>query len=192
MRPSISITTPESYVSKDGKADSPADNLEGWSNVEAVAYNMVHSYPGGVAAIAEAMGISKGVLTHKINPNNTTFHLTLAESIKLQKITRDVALLQAIAAELGYVAIPCVRRPDVLTPFEALTNLAAEFANTMKALADPIHRATANGAGPLESVSISEENRVNFMAAGLIEAIGDAQASMRALRRETPKAGGKG
>jgi hypothetical protein len=59
MRQMIAITTPESYVSKDGKADSPADNLEGWSNVEAVAYNMVHSYPGGVAAIAEIMGISK-------------------------------------------------------------------------------------------------------------------------------------
>ncbi len=188
MRPSISITTPESYIAGVDQTDGDG----GWPSVDATVHRMVHEFPGGLAAIAEAMGISKGVLAHKVNPNNSQYHLTMWECIKLQKITRDVALLQAIAAELGHVAIPCVRRSDVLTPYEALTNLATEFANVMKALADPIHRATAPGAGPLESVSISEENRVNFMAAGLIEAIGDAQASMRALRRETPKAGGKG
>lgn len=186
MRPMISITTPESYVAQ----GDPSDN-KGWEYIQSIIYKMAHEFPGGIEKVAEAMGMYKGTLSHKVNPNNTTHHLTLEEAIKLMRVVGDVSLLQAIAAELGYVAIPCARRPDVLTPYEALTNLAAEFANVMKALADPIHRATADGSGPLESVSISEENRVNFMAAGLIEAIGDAQASMRALRRETPKAGGK-
>ena len=187
MRPSISITTTGSYVAEGGEADS-----QGWERIQSTIYKTVHEFPGGIEAVAKLMDIPKGTLSHKVNPNNTTHHLTLEESIKLQKITRNVALLHDYNAELGHSAVPCVRRTDVLTPFEALTNLASEFANTMKALADPIHRATANGAGPLESVSISEENRVNFMAAGLTEAIGDAQASFRALRRETPKAGGKG
>lgn len=38
----------------------------------------------------------------------------------------------------------------------------------------------------MEAVSQAEENRANFHAIGLQEAIADCQASMRALRRAVP------
>lgn len=186
MSLSVSISKLGGYV-----AEAPlADKLSA-DDVLLVAYQMVHSFPGGVAAVADAVGMSKGTLTHKLNPTNFHHHLTLREALLIQKALGSAALLQSEAAFLGYSCGPMARRLDVLPPAEALTTLVVAFGQFLQALSDPINRAAAQGAGPLDAVSQSELNRADFHAVGLLEAIADSQEAMRALRRPTPAVGGR-
>ena len=178
---SVSISGYGVYVANEVQADKRSVD-----DVLLVAHQMVHGFPGGVAAVAEALQMPKGTLTHKLNPTNLTHHLTLREALLMQRATGSTVLLEAEAGFLGQVCQPLVRRLDVLPPSEALTALAMAFAQYLQAMAEPIHRAAAEGAGPLEAVSQAEENRANFHAIGLQEAIADCQASMRALRRAAP------
>ena len=150
---SVSISGYGVYVADEVQADKRSVD-----DVLLVAHQLVHGFPGGVAAVAEA----------------------------LQMPTGSTVLLEAEASFLGQVCQPLVRRLDVLPPSEALTALAMAFAQYLQALAEPVHRAAAEGAGPLEAVSQAEENRASFHAMGLQEAIADCQASMRALRRAAP------
>lgn len=48
--------------------------------------------------------MSSAVLRNKVNPNNMTHHLTLAEALRLSQITGDRHLIDAYAAELGLIA----------------------------------------------------------------------------------------
>jgi len=59
------------------------------------AYHTVHDYPGGAEALAPRMGMSAAVLRNKVNPNNTTHHLTYAEAQRIVALTGDVRMLQA-------------------------------------------------------------------------------------------------
>lgn len=66
--------------------------------------------PGGVPALAQRMGVSANTLQHKLNPNNTTHHLTLKEAMALQVVSGRPYVLHAMAAGLDYI---CHRsRPD--------------------------------------------------------------------------------
>lgn len=167
-------------------AEGPSADKLSVDDVLLVAYQMVHSFPGGVAAVADAVGMPKGTLTHKLNPTNLHHHLSVREALLIQKAIGSTALLQREATFLGQACHPSVRRLDVLPPSEALTAVVVAFGQFLQALAEPINRAAAEGAGALQAVSQSEENRVNFHAVGLQEAIADCQESMRALRRQAP------
>lgn len=69
------------------------------------AYAVVHDYPGGAESLAPRLGMSAAVLRNKVNPNNTTHHVTLAEAVRLSQITGNRGLIDAFAAELGLVVI---------------------------------------------------------------------------------------
>lgn len=73
-------------------------------NITDAAYSTVHDYPGGSEALAPRLGMSAAVLRNKVNPNNDTHHLTLAEASKLIGITGTASILHALAAQHGYVA----------------------------------------------------------------------------------------
>lgn len=184
MGSTFPVITPGSYVIKGEQSNKPL-----LADLTRVAHQTVHCFPGGAEAVAKAMGVHKGTLLHKLNPANTTHKLSLDEAVQIQLVTGNLALLQTVAGLLGHTAVSDARRFDVLTPSEALTNLAVVFGQLLQALADPIHRAAAEGAGPLEAVSLSEENRANFHAVNMYQAVSDAMALMRALRRPQP---GKG
>ena len=47
--------------------------------------------------------MSAAVLRNKVNPNNTTHHLTLAEASEIMALTNNHRILHALAAEHGYV-----------------------------------------------------------------------------------------
>ncbi|MGI4861889.1 MAG: phage regulatory CII family protein [Janthinobacterium lividum] len=53
------------------------------------AYVVVHNYPGGADSLAPRLGMSSAVLRNKINPSNTTYHLSLAEALRLSQIIGD-------------------------------------------------------------------------------------------------------
>lgn len=51
------------------------------ADVSDAAYLIAHKHPGGVRVLAERMGVSANTLQNKLNPNNTTHHLTLRGSL---------------------------------------------------------------------------------------------------------------
>ncbi|MCP3721754.1 phage regulatory CII family protein [Paraburkholderia sp. CNPSo 3272] len=69
------------------------------------AYAVAHDYPGGTESLAPRLGMSGAVLRNKVNPNNTTHHLTLAEAVRMSQITGDVRIAEAIANELGFALV---------------------------------------------------------------------------------------
>lgn len=71
-------------------------------NIQDAAHKTVHDYPGGSVSLAPRMGMSPAILRNKVNPNNTTHHLTVAEADELMGLTGDHRILHALAAEHGY------------------------------------------------------------------------------------------
>lgn len=72
-------------------------------NILDAAHKTVHAYPGGSETLALRIGMSAAVLRNKVNPNNTTHHLTLAEASEVMGVTNDDRILHALAAQHGYV-----------------------------------------------------------------------------------------
>lgn len=71
-------------------------------NITDAAHKTVHAYPGGSESLAPRIGMSAAVLRNKVNPNNTTHHLTLAEADEVMSVTGDHRILHALAAAHGY------------------------------------------------------------------------------------------
>ena len=69
------------------------------------AYAVAHDYPGGTESLAPRLGMSGAVLRNKVNPNNTTHHLSLAEAVRMSQITGDPRIAEAIANELGFALV---------------------------------------------------------------------------------------
>ena len=80
-------------------------------NIQDAAHRIGHEYPGGAVALAHRMGINPTVFNSKLNPNNTTHHLTLVEAQRMQQLTGRTDILEAMASELGYVVM---HRPGTL------------------------------------------------------------------------------
>lgn len=72
-------------------------------NIIDAAHKTVHAYPGGSESLAPRIGMSPAVLRNKVNPNNNTHHLTLAEADEIMSVTEDLRMLQALAANHGRV-----------------------------------------------------------------------------------------
>lgn len=82
-------------------------------NILDAAYNTVHDYPGGAAALAPRMGMkSAAVLNSKVNPNTETHHLSLVEASKMMAMTGDFRVLQELNAEHGKIAIDLPEIPE--------------------------------------------------------------------------------
>lgn len=102
-------------------------------NLSDAAYATAHDYPGGTPSLAPRLNLSGAMLRNKVNPNDATHHLTLAEAMRMQSLTDDHRILHAMADELGYV---CIRLPDhgasdmaLLDSFMAITKELGEFAS---------------------------------------------------------------
>lgn len=74
-------------------------------NITDAAYAVAHDYPGGTESLAPRLGMSAAVLRNKVNPNNTTHHLTLAEALRMSEITADARVAEAFARALGRACV---------------------------------------------------------------------------------------
>jgi hypothetical protein len=72
-------------------------------NLIDAAHKTVHDYPGGSQSLGPRIDMSPAILRNKVNPNNSTHHLTLAEADEIMSVTGDHRILHALAAEHGYV-----------------------------------------------------------------------------------------
>lgn len=72
-------------------------------NIIDAAHKTVHAYPGGSESLGPRIGMSPAVLRNKVNPNNTTHHLTIVEASEIIGVTSDLRMLHALANEHGCV-----------------------------------------------------------------------------------------
>ena len=166
MSISFSISGLPGYVERGGQFD-----IDAMDPVDA-AFQIAQSHPGGVANLAQRMGMNAGTLQNKLNPNNTTHHLTLKEAVALQVVANNAAILQAMAAQLGFA---CSRAtPDQAggDPVEMFMHLQGEFAELVRAAAEPLKRGDA--------VTRTEIRRIEYQANEAIAAIGHLVATLRA------------
>ncbi|CAB3675600.1 hypothetical protein LMG26690_01307 [Achromobacter animicus] len=133
-------------------------------NITTAADLTVHDYKGGSEALGAVIGMSPAVLRNKVNPNNTTHHLTLAEADRIVRMTGDVRILAAFAHGNGYLL---VKAPEscgesdmsVLEQVAALMIAHGKFGHE-------VYDALADG-----GVDQQEMQRVNAAGRALMEAV---------------------
>lgn len=113
-------------------------------NVLDAAYAVVHDYPGGSESLAPRMGgMSPAILRNKVNPKNSTHHLTLVEASRVTGLTGDLRILHAFAAENGRVLITPAFGEDV-SDMAVLEVVAAMWSRNGD-LGTAVHHALADG-----------------------------------------------
>ncbi len=83
-----------------------------WSDLDDAVHATVHDYvepltgKRGAVALAPRMAMSPGTLSNKANPQMPDHKLGLVESIPLQLVTGEYAILHSYARTLGHCAWP--------------------------------------------------------------------------------------
>lgn len=114
-------------------------------NIIDAAYATVHDYPGGSEALAGRMGMSAAVLRNKVNPNNSTHHLTLAEAQRLMGLTGDKRILHALAMASGDLVIEGAIDEGPSSDMAIVEAMAALMSRSGE-LGGAIHHAFTDGA----------------------------------------------
>lgn len=117
------------------------------------AAQTVHAYPGGAESLAPRIGVSAGILRNKVNANNATNHLTLAEADAIMSATGDMRILQALAQEHGYA----LHRIGEGTADRPIVSHLLALGMAEGALSRTIHDALADG--------VISSNEMNAIAA---------------------------
>lgn len=110
-------------------------------SVADAAYHTVHDYPGGAAALQVRLG--KSNLSAEVSPNNPNAKLGLVDAVRIQVMSGDFRILNAMSLELGHY--PPQRMPvegaAAVTPqagHQALSNAAKEFSDVVTAVASAL------------------------------------------------------
>ncbi|ARP89804.1 hypothetical protein CAL14_05470 [Bordetella genomosp. 9] len=106
-------------------------------NTTDAAYATVHDYPGGSESLGPRVGISPAVLRNKVNPNNDTHHLTLAEAQRVASMAGDFRMLRAWAHAEGFMLIkaPEADRSDSdMSVLEQVVQLSVETGHFMQTI----------------------------------------------------------
>lgn len=161
MRATISIPVGLAYGENEALPASPDAQA-----VRVAISQLVHGYPGGVAALAKRSGVSPNTLQHKANLNNDTHHLRVDELQLLQRATGDIGPTHVLAAAEGYT---CIRINPVAPtdPLEGQTLALAALAEMFLSVCDALR--------PGRPVTQTQYNRVAFHqgeALGAINALG--------------------
>jgi hypothetical protein len=180
MHATVSISGAAAYGKNGLAPDTPA----GAPSLVEVAQQVVHGFPGGVAAVAALLGVSPNTLAHKLNPNNARHHLHPDELARIGLVTGNHAILYALAGLLGEEcsrAMPDQSGGDVVEAFWRWQCAAADLA---RAVADPLYR---------KGIPTSHEcRRVGVMASDLKAATTHLDAVLRAMVPAAPGAAGAG
>ncbi len=111
-------------------------------NTQDAAYATVHDYPGGSESLGPRVGISPAVLRNKVNPSNTTHHLTLNEAQRIAGIADDDRILRAWSHERGYLLVKAPQGCDCdMSVLEAVVETGVAHGQWMQT----IHSALADG-----------------------------------------------
>jgi hypothetical protein len=145
-------------------------------NVQDAAFITGHDYPGGAESLGPRIGVGGMVLSHKLNPNNKTHHLTLAETMRIMTLTGDMRILHAMCSELQYMAIPLPTVGDV-DVMAAMTATISDFGAYIKASSDALQD---NKVTKLELRNINKKMGNLMAQGGKFMALLEAQEASRA------------
>jgi hypothetical protein len=114
-----------------------SEELENMS-VEQAAYATVHE--AGAKAVAATMGVGYQVLLNKVNPNNTSHHLSLVEAVELMRVTGDTRIIEALANEFCGTFFPVPELASGLPPnlVSDLATISANFGALMREVAEDL------------------------------------------------------
>lgn len=130
-------------------------------NTVDAAYHVVHDYPGGSESLGPRVDISAAVLRNKVNANNDTHRLTLAEAVRITDITDDDRILQAWARARGYMLIkPPVGHSCDMAVLEQVVGLAVANGQFMTTVND----ALADGKITTDEIERIEESEHTLQA----------------------------
>jgi hypothetical protein len=119
-------------------------------NIADAAHKTVHAYPGGSESLAPRIGMSAAVLRNKVNPNNSTHHLTLAEASEVMGVTGDDSILHALASQHGYT-LSRTEVPESGSLIGSLLAASGAKGDLAEVIADAMkdHRITPNEAAAI-------------------------------------------
>lgn len=116
--------------------------MPGSMSVADAAYNVVHDYPGGAAALQVRMG-GKTNLSAEVNPNIRTAKLGVEDAVTVQLMARDYRILYAMAVELRHFPpmpmpepVDNVDQPCIRTASDVVKEAADVLHTTVESLAD--------------------------------------------------------
>lgn len=107
-------------------------------SVADAAYHTVHDYQGGASALQVRLG--KSNLSAEVSPNNPAAKLGLVDAVRIQAMTGDYRILNAMAIELGHyppqmMPIEGAAAVTAQAGHQALSNAAKEFGDVVTAVA---------------------------------------------------------
>lgn len=140
-------------------------------NITDAAHKTVKDYPGGSEALAVRIGMSAAVLRNKVNPNNNTHHLTLAEASEIMGVTGDDRILHALAAEHGYT-LQKMEADGMASVMGAMLENAAKQGAFAQALQDALAD---------ELISENEMKAISGAGTAQMEAMTNLLARLRAV-----------
>lgn len=141
-------------------------------NIIDSAYQTVHDYPGGSESLAPRIGMSPAVLRNKVNPNNSTHHLSLAEANSIMGVTGDDRLLHALAAEHGYT-LQRTDAPESGSVICAFLEVAAQKGDLSELIRDTLadQRVSPNELAAIERVCAAMQAATAALAAAARAAV---------------------
>ena len=134
-------------------------------NVMDAAHATGQDYPGGARALAVRLGMRGDLLAHKLNPNCTEHALRLDEAMRIQSLTGDHRIIQAMGAELGYVLVPMPSNLGDDDIAQAVLDACGEIGAYMREVADDWKDKviTANERRRLESAMVKALARLQHL-----------------------------
>lgn len=144
-------------------------------NTVDAAHATVHDYPGGSESLGPRVGISPAVLRNKVNPHNTTHHLTLAEAKRLVLVTGDIRILRAWANEAGFLL---VKAPDSVT-VESDMSVLEHMTSMLVAqghFAQEIHTALSDG-----GLTQAEMKKIELVGQDFMSEVVEIQQRLRGM-----------
>jgi hypothetical protein len=111
-------------------------------NYKDAFHKTVHSFPGGVEALAPRLGYTAGLLRNKANPNSQTNVLTMDDASRVMEISSDYATLHALAEAHGFVLTKIDEQPATdMGVLESATSVWQQ----MGQLGTEVHKALSDG-----------------------------------------------
>ncbi len=147
-------------------------------NIQDAAHATVHDYPGGSESLGPRVGISPAVLRNKVNPNNETHHLTLAEARRIVSLTGDDRMLRAWAHEGGFLL---VKAPAQCTA-ESDMSVLEQMAGLMVAngsFGQEVYNALSDG-----GVDAQEMQRIEAAGRGVMTAVAEVKQRLRGMTEQ--------
>lgn len=144
-------------------------------NIVVAADQTVHEFPGGSESLGPMVGMSAAVLRNKVNPNNTTHHLTLAEADRLMRMTSDFRILSALAHSHGFLLVKAPGSCQAESDMSVLEQVVG-FMVASGVYGQEIHKALSDG-----GVDHAELQRIRAAGAGVMTAVGDINTRLEGM-----------